>query len=63
MALSIQKLSASNYAKNVLITIMNSSNINIFEPIPMPKQNKNLQLISPKYEYIDITGKIGRAHV
>ena len=43
MALSIQKLSASNSAKNVLITIINSSNIKIFEPIPMPKQNKNLK--------------------
>ena len=53
MALSIQKLSASNSAKNVLITIINSSKINIFEPIPMPNQNKNLQLISPKYEYLN----------
>ena len=53
MALSIQKLSASNSAKNVLITIINSSKINIFEPIPMPNQNKNLQLLSPKYEYLN----------
>ena len=57
MALSIQKLSASNSAKNVLITIINSSNINIFEPIPMPipmpNQNKNFQSFSPKYEYLN----------
>jgi len=59
MALSIQKLSASNSAKNALITIINSSNINIFEPIPMPiptptpNQNKNLQLLALKYEYFN----------
>ena len=52
MALSIQKLSSSHSAKNVLITIINSSKINIFEPmIPKPNQDKNIQLLSPKYQY------------
>jgi hypothetical protein len=56
MSLSIQKLSACHSAKNVLITIINSSKINkinIFEPIPIPNQNKNFQSFSPKYEYFN----------
>ena len=49
MSLSIQKLSASHSAKNVLITFINANNVNVFEPISKPTQDKNTDLLSSKY--------------